>query len=150
MPRRFPSRSFSTVSYGLGTVRSHADYERYAGIDFGRRLLQRETIEGRDPPCTYVDGAQWEAGFLHEHRLTLRWRASDIEACDDLQFVYFGVEDDDGRVLHRHDAPAGSPEARGEVESKELAIAATTRPAKLVLWPVSRSRGWLKRTDYAL
>lgn len=136
--------------YGLGTVRSHADYERYAGIDFGRRLLQRETVEGKDPPCTYVDGERWEAGFLHEKRMTLKWRASDIERCDDLRFVYFGVEDACGQVLHRHDAPADSPEARGELESKELTILATAKPTKLVVWPVSHSRGWLKRTDYAL
>jgi len=102
--------------YGLGTVRSHADYERYAGIDFGRRLLQRETVEGSEPPCTYRDESQWEAGFLHEYRLPLKWRASSIERCDDLQFVYFGVEDTCGEVLYRHDAPAHSPEANGQVE----------------------------------
>ncbi len=136
--------------YGLGAVRSHSDYERYAGIDFGRRLLQSETVEGREPPGTYVDEAQWEAGFVHEHRLSLRWRASDMERCEDLQFVYIGVEDACGRVLHRYDASADSPEAKGEIESRELAIASTTRPSKLVVWPMSRSRGWLKRTDYPL
>ena len=35
--------------YGLGTARSHSDYERYAGIDFGRRLLQADTVKGVEP-----------------------------------------------------------------------------------------------------
>ncbi|MCB1078114.1 MAG: hypothetical protein KDM64_09840, partial [Verrucomicrobiae bacterium] len=136
--------------YGLGTVRSHGDYERYAGIDFGRRLLQRETVEGKDPPCTYTNTVQWEAGFTHEHRVPLMWRAEDIGLCDDLQFVYFGIEDANGTVLHRHDAPPESPEATGVIETKTITVVAQSKPAKLVLWPVSRSRGWLRRTDYPL
>jgi len=136
--------------YDLGTVRSHGDYERYAGIDFARRLLQRETVEGKDPPCTWIDDAQWENGFAHKHRLSLKWQKSAIEACEDLQSVYFGVEDACGKVLHRYDAPAESPEARGEVETREVEITSATKPGKLVVWPVSRSRGWLRRTDYAL
>jgi len=136
--------------YGLGAVRSHADYERYAGIDFAGRLLQAETITGKEPPCTYVDEAQWEAGFTHEHRVKLKWSAADIPERDDLQFVYFGIEDANGKVLHRHDASAESPEATRTVAEKEVVLTSHSKPAKLVVWPVSRSGEWLKRTDYAI
>jgi hypothetical protein len=136
--------------YGLGAVRSHADYERYAGIDFARRLLQAETITGKEPPCTYVDEAQWEAGFTHQHRVKLKWSVADIPGRDDLQFVYFGIEDANGKVLHRHDASAESPEATRTVAEKEVVLTSHSKPAKLVVWPVSRSGEWLKRTDYAI
>lgn len=136
--------------YGLGTVRSHADYERYAGIDFRGRRLQAETILGTDPPCSCHDAGQWEAGFTHEHRVQLKWSVADIPECDDLQFVYFGIEDGCGVVLHRHDAPPESPEATRSVTEKEVVLRSTSKPKKLVVWPVSRSGGWLKRTDYAL
>jgi hypothetical protein len=136
--------------YGLGTVRSHADYERYAGIDFARRLLQAETIEGKEPPGSYVDEAQWEAGFTHQHRVKLKWHADDIPGCVDLQFVYFGIEDGAGEVLHRHDARPDSPEATRAITEMEVVLTSRSKPAKLVVWPVSRSGEWLKRTDHAL
>jgi len=118
--------------YGLGSARSHSDYERYAGIDFARRLLQRETVEGAEPPCSYVDDEQWEAGFTHEHTVRLQWRHADFEPCDDHKFVYFGVEDDGGEVLYRYDAPPGSPEASGAVESMEVALKTRAKPTKVL------------------
>jgi hypothetical protein len=136
--------------YGLGSERSHADYERYAGIDFARRLLQADTVAGKDPPCAYLDEAAWEAGFTHEHRVRLKWNPDDIPECDDLQFVYFGIEDANGTVLHRYDASPSTPEATRSVAEKEVVLSARSKPSKLVVWPVSRSGGWLKRTDYAL
>lgn len=136
--------------YGLGTIRSHADYERYAGIDFARRLLQSETVQGIDPPCTFVDEGSWEAGFTHRHAVKLKWSHADFEPCADCKFVYFGVEDAQGTVLFRYDAPPSSPEATGAVEAKEVTVSARTKPSKLVVWPVSSSKGWLKRIDYPL
>jgi Glycosyltransferase (GlcNAc) len=49
--------------YGLGTVRTHRDYELYAGIDFAGRRLHKETVRGCEPPCSYVTGKQWEASL---------------------------------------------------------------------------------------
>lgn len=136
--------------YGLGSVRTHRDYEMYAGIDFARRRLHRETVQGMEPPCSYIDDLQWEKAFLSDYRLQLRWQADDIEKCDDYHFIYFGIEDASGNVLYRYDAPSTSPETRGETQSKEVKFSAAGKPAKLVLWPVSRSRGWLKKVTYAL
>ena len=36
--------------FGLGNVRSHAEYERYAGIQFSTRRLHPNTIKGIPPP----------------------------------------------------------------------------------------------------
>lgn len=54
--------------YGLGTARSHRDYELYAGIDFAGRRLHRETVRGCEPPCSYVSAKQWEASFTSKHK----------------------------------------------------------------------------------
>lgn len=82
--------------------------------------------------------------------MDLRWHASDIERADDLQFIYFGIEDANGKVIYRYDAVSDSPEARGSVETKRVSLLSHTKPAKLVVWPVSHSRGWLRRIDYLL
>ena len=40
--------------YGLGTERTHREYELYAGIDLALKRLQQEAVDGNDPPCTYT------------------------------------------------------------------------------------------------
>lgn len=139
------------TGYGLGGVRAHGDYERYAGIDFGRRRLHRETVTGIEPPCSSFEDGEWVGeGAAHPHRIALKWKIGDIERCDDYQFIYFGVEDASGKVLYRFDAPPESDEARLAVHSKEVEFQAGSAPSKLVVWPVSRSRGWLKKVEYQL
>jgi len=136
--------------YGLGTVRTHSDYERYAGIDFSHRRLHKDAILGVEPPSVYQDEEHWTRSFLVEFKLTLEWDIERVERCDDYDFIYFGVEDDVGNVLLAYDAPSGSEEAKLAVARKEISIRSHFKPAKLVVWPVSKSRGWLKRVDYPL
>jgi hypothetical protein len=136
--------------YGLGQVRTHGDYERYAGINFGSRRLHKETVQGLEPPCTYVDEHHWEKAFLSDYRLAMEWKVEDIEPCDDYQFIYFGIEDESGNVLYRYDAAASSPETRRLNQCKEVQFSAASKPAKLVVWPVSRTKGWLKKVTYTL
>lgn len=138
------------TGYDLGTVRSHRDYELYAGIDFAGRRLHKEAVQGVEPPCTYLDDTQWEASFMSDYEVVLQWDTAQIEKCDDYHFIYFGVEDESGNVLYRHDATPDSPEATLSVAKKQVAIRSAYKPSKLVVWPVSKSRGWLKRVDYAL
>jgi len=138
------------TGYDLGGVRTHRDYELYAGIDFARRRLQQSMLRGDDPPCRYENDAQWEAGFGRDYALALQWKLDDLEPCDDCHFVYFGVEDGAGKVLYRYDAPPESPEARRLTNVHTVNFRAESKPEKFVVWPVSRSRGWLRRVDYAL
>lgn len=42
------------TGFDLGTVRTHRDYEIYAGIDFANRRLSPCAISGDDPPCLDV------------------------------------------------------------------------------------------------
>jgi len=138
------------AGFGLGDARSHQDYELYAGIDFAGRRLHREAVAGQEPPCTWTDENTWEESFTHHYQMQLKWKVDDLEECDDCQFVYIGIEDPCGNVLYRYDAPADSPEARRLTSERKVEFQAAGKPAKLVVWPVSRSRSWLKRVDYAL
>ncbi len=135
------------TGYDLGTARSHQDYERYAGIDFATRRLHRDTLQGLEPPTTYETEARWQQNLVRHHRLDLRWNAQDIEPCDDIRFIYFGIEDAAGKVLHRYDAPPHSDEARRLTTTRQVEFPSPTAPAKLVIWPVSLSRGWLRKAE---
>jgi len=134
--------------YDLGDVRSHRDYEIYAGIDFAGRRLHRDAWQGTEPPSSYVNEEQWNSGFLIERSVTLRWEAQPLAACDDVAFVYFGIHDAMGKELHRFDAAGTSPEAKGLIAEKRIQVRSNEKPAKLVVWPVSKSRGWLQSRTY--
>jgi len=138
------------TGFDLGTVRTHREYELYAGIDFARRRLHKDVMAGVEPPCTYVDEKQWEEQFVSKFDLTLNWVLSDIEKCDDYKFIYFGVEDRSGNVVYRYDASPESPEGQFLSNRKSVTFSAAQKPVKLVVWPVSHSRGWLRKVEYAL
>lgn len=88
--------------------------------------------------------------FARNYTLTYSWQPTDVLLADDLQFVYFGIEDANGKVLYRHDAPFDSLEALGSVQQRQVQFLAGSSPARLVVWPVSRSQGWMKKTVYSL
>lgn len=138
------------TGYDLGAVRSHAEYERYAGIDFEKRALHRDTVLGVEPPCRYEDGVDWSASFTSNFNLTLRWDAEHLKQGEEYAFVYFGIEDSAGKVLFRHDAPGATPEATGARNTMGISFAACSQPAKLVVWPMSKTRGWTNKREYRL
>ena len=85
-----------------------------------------------------------------KYDVELKWNIDDIEKCEDYKFIYFGVEDHSGNVIYRYDAPPASPECMFARSQKDVTIDAAQKPAKLVIWPVSHSRGWLRKVEYAL
>jgi hypothetical protein len=136
--------------YDLGDVRSHRDYELYAGIDFASRRLHRDTWRGTEPPSAYGNADVWENAFLMDHHVILRWDPEHLIQCDDLSFVYFGVQDRQGKEIYRYDARPDGPEAQKLVTEKRVKIRSGDKPAKLVVWPMSKSRGWLQSRVYQL
>lgn len=55
---------FHDSRYSLGNIRSFEEYERYMGIDFGLRGVQRYTIQGLPPPTPRFLDAKWEDTLL--------------------------------------------------------------------------------------
>lgn len=51
------------TGFDLGTVRTHAEYEAYAGIDFENRTLSKCALRGEDPPCVEIPGDPWFQSF---------------------------------------------------------------------------------------
>lgn len=138
------------TGYDIGNIRTHLEYEQYAGINFRERLLHSETIKGIEPPVVYADKENWKAEFGSDYNVCLKWTEGDINQSDDLQFVYFGVEDSVGNVLYRYDAPAGSEELSLKVLQRDVQIHSTTKPDKLIIWPYDRNTGWLKKIEFIL
>lgn len=138
--------------FGLGAERSLAEYERYAGLDFKNRRIQNHTLLGGEPPTPFYSQDAWEAGFAKERTVSAIWEKEKIEKADDYSFWYFGVEDDKGAVLHREDITGDrlNKYLNDGTTSIIVKFLSASVPHKWVLWPVSKSRGWLRRIDGAI
>lgn len=122
--------------YGLGTVRTHRDYELYAGINFKNRKLHPDTLRGVDPPIN--DESDWDKLVEKEYTFKV-----EIPETVDFSFIYIGVEDDKGNVLYREDLKEYKPEFN-------ITFKSYYEPHKLVYWPVDLNGNWYNRKDTML
>lgn len=138
--------------YDLGNKRTHAEYEKYAGIDFANKRLQQATVDGIDPPTPYVSDEQWENSFSRITSLNLRWENDHVDKADDYDFWAICIEDRNGEVLQRADLnwDNGKEQLTFNKNNLDVKIKSVRKPHKWVLWPHSKSKGWLKRMDYDL
>lgn len=122
--------------YGLGNVRTHRDYELYAGIDFARKQLHPKTLQGVNPPIN--DETDWyllkEVNYEYE---------LNIPPTKNFKFIYVGIEDQDGKVIYRNDLSSYVPKLKAKFKS-------FTKPVKWVYWPVNESGEWLNKIETRL
>jgi hypothetical protein len=135
--------------YGFGTVRTVKDYERYAGISFKKRAVQKYTLDQHYPPNPHYDtDEKFEASFL-----------TIFKHCIDIGFHEVPEQDYDFWVVAFHDE-AGTTMFRQDVNESEIKnyladtggyckiwreFQAEKLPAYWVVWPHSKSKGWCDR-----
>lgn len=122
--------------YGLGTVRTHRDYEVYAGISFKNRKLHPNTWKGIDPPVN--DTTEWDKIEEVEYNYEL-----SIPPTEDFKYIYVGIEDDRGQVLYRQEILNYTPLLKVKFKSFDT-------PYKWVYWPVDKRGNWYNRKDTLL
>jgi hypothetical protein len=122
--------------YGLGTVRTHRDYELYAGINFKNRKLHPDTLRGVDPPIN--DESDWDVLVEKEFSFKV-----EIPETTNFSFIYIGVEDEKGNVIYREDLREYVPEF-------VIRFKSFNEPHKLVYWPVDLNGNWYNRKDTIL
>lgn len=147
--------------YGFGKVRTLRDYEKYAGLHFGKRAIQQHTKDRKYPPnpfWEYKTDAEWEASFLSIFKHCIDLPISKFQY-DDYDFWCVAFEGADGSTIHRMDVSSD--------ESKRLLSAARNpngdkyiklwrefvcdgKPHHWVVWPHSTSMGWCEKITGAL
>lgn len=120
--------------YGLGDVRTHHDYELYAGINFKHKALHPKTLEGETPPV--LDNSEWY--MIPEQKYKISLNVPSIN--EQFKFIYIGIEDAMGKVLHRKDLTTYVPKL-------ELEFSSFTNPEKCVYWVYSVDNKWTTRID---
>ncbi|MDH3929679.1 MAG: UDP-N-acetylglucosamine-transferase [Deltaproteobacteria bacterium] len=132
--------------YGLGTERTVADWEEYAGVRFIDRSLQQETIDGKLPPND-PDG-DWSRRFKH---------CVDIHHTDmpdeELDFITVALDDEDGKTLYRKDITGDELTALLNVNewcNIWIETNVSIKPKRAIVWPYSKDNGWLDKKTFDL
>jgi hypothetical protein len=119
--------------YGLGTVRTHKDYENYAGINFKNKKLHPNTIKGINPPVN--DYSNWYENEELEYIYKL-----EIPFTENFRFIYVGIEDENGNVLYRYDMTEYS-------STLDVKFKSFNKPSRWIYWPVDLEGNWINRKD---
>ena len=136
--------------FGLGAVRTIADFEAYAGLSFQLRRAHDYTTRSEEPPNPPQE-AGW-AQQIYSWMVRIRLNRTDFpqDRGEDFFFCYIGVHDEHQNEIYRRDL------SRTEVEALPLdqprivllcELQSGSIPAAWSVWPVSRSRGWLNKIE---
>lgn len=136
--------------YGFGKERTLRDYEKYSGLLFSKRAVQKYTLDKGYPPnpYPYQNETEWLNSFTQVFKHCIDVNYSSVPETDyDFWVVAFHNDKDD--TLHRQDAdeneirrmmndPDGYCKIWREFNTDET-------PTYWVVWPHSKSKGWCDR-----
>lgn len=137
--------------YGFGKERSLADYEAYSGLRFSTRSVQQYTLDNKLPPNPIItDPIEYEKSFakIFKHCIDI-YRESFKE--NDYDFWCVAFENRDGVTIHRKDADENEVKSIMNTQDQFYKVWRTFEhadtPTKWVVWPHSKSKGWVERVE---
>ena len=139
--------------YDFGNIRTLEDYERYAGISFKKRAVQKHTLDNNLAPNPPLYGVEFEESFLKifKHCIDVH-KGSFTETDYDFWAVIF--EDERNQPLNRKDILSDEINNMLNDSDQFIKIWRTfdtiKKPAKWIVWPHSSSKGWLDKIENKL
>jgi len=134
--------------YDFGTVRTLGDYEKYSGVSFKRRAVQKYTLENNLAPNPELTDEEFEASFLSIFKHCIDIMPHQV-TLDDYDFWVVAFEDASGNTIHRQDADVNEINIFKNDPDGYYKIWRTfqtdVKPAKWVVWPHSISKDWCDR-----
>jgi hypothetical protein len=140
--------------YGFGSERTLIDYEKYAGISFKKRAVQKETIDCKNPPNTqYSSEEEFQNSFLRIFKHCIDVSYKDVPE-NDYDFWVVAFHSADGKELYRKDADKNEIYRLMNDPDKYCKIwrefNAEEKPSHWVVWPHSASKGWCEKIQRSL
>ena len=149
-------RDIDFGKYGFGTVRTLRDYEKYSGLSFANRAIQKRVQDRMPPPdpeTTHLSDEEFDASLLNifKHCIDIQYGQVPEDDYDFWAVIFKDAEDND---LYRQDSvpdeiermrkdPDGYCKVWREFQTK-------VKPAKWIVWPHSKSKGWCEMITGAL
>lgn len=89
---------------------------------------------------------EFEEAKKIEYSVTVEWFENDIEKSEDYQFWFFCIEDDKHELIFRDDVQVHSEETYHQYKNfkKTYKITSDRKPEFFVVWPVSKTKGYLR------
>ncbi len=136
--------------YDFGNERTLEDYERYAGLSFKKRAVQKYTLDNNLAPNPPLYGEEFENSFLSIFKHCIDIGFHQVPH-NDYTFWAVAFEDENGVELYRKDAdtheinsmkndPDGYCKVWREFQTDK-------KPHKWIIWPHSESAGWCERME---
>jgi hypothetical protein len=135
--------------YGFGPVRTLEDYERYAGINFKRRAIQKHTLDNNLAPNPQYDiDQEYHDSFLSifKHCIDIGYERVPEK---DYDFWVVAFHDENNETLYRKDADKEEINRMFNDPDKYCKVwrefNSEKKPKYWVVWPHSQSKGWGER-----
>jgi hypothetical protein len=137
-------------AFGLGSARTIEQFEEYAGLSFRMRKAQDYTVRSEEPPNPKLDPNWAEEIYSWLVRIRIKSDEFPTDAWRDFSFWYIGVHDENHNEIYRRDLSPEElePLSRHQPEIELVCeLQSGNIPASWTVWPVSRSRGWLRKIE---
>lgn len=136
--------------YGLGSVRTLQDYEKYAGINFKSRGVQQHTLSNKLPPNPQLDDPLlYEKSFKNIFKHCINIHTSQVPY-NDYKFWAVIFEDETGKSLFREDL---SSEDIKKLDNSDnfykiwKTFEYVKKPYKYIVWPYSEKHEWCNKIE---
>ena len=139
--------------YGIGSVRSLADWVNYSGIDYRREILHLDVLENLPPPVDLSDPARFTS--IPRHFTDLIFLDFEkLKAAKDARYWAVIVKDQHGRDLHRQDVKRKEfPELfDGSLEELEIGFdyyPPKRIPSSVTIAPMGKN-GWMPFVSFPI
>jgi hypothetical protein len=136
--------------YGFGSVRSLEEYERYAGISFKKRAVQKYTLDNNIAPNPPLFGEEFDNSFLKIFKHCIDIHKGHFV---DKDYTFWAVifEMEDGTPVNRKDLTPNEIQSvlntNGEFVNIWRTFDVESIPHKWIVWPHSESKGWLDKIE---
>jgi hypothetical protein len=140
------------TGYDLGNVRTLRDYEKYAGVNFKTRAVQKYTVDNKYPPNPLIENDElWEQSFMESfyHLVNID---KNLFSRNDYKFVLVAFDDENGNSLKTTFIDDGRLNYFNEgnnIHYEEFFLTHKI-PARVVYWAYSEEIGWCERFEINL
>ena len=137
--------------YDFGKHRTLNDYERYAGISFKKRAVQKYTLDNNNAPNPPLYGEEYDNSFMSIFKHCIDIHKSSFNINMDYQFCAVIFEDINGQSLDRKDYVGNEFTDLLKTNDEFVKIWRTfmveTKPYKWIVWPYSSTHKWLDKIE---
>jgi hypothetical protein len=146
---RTEDNGFDLTGYDLGTERTLHDYEKYAGVDFKKRSVQKYTLDNQYPPNPEVDN--WDESIMNSFYYLVNVEKY-LFADNNYKFVLVAFDDENGESLNSQfieDYRLLNFNNGHNIHYEEFFLTDKT-PSRVVYWAYSEEKGWCERIEHKI